>query len=253
MKNLEQVIITAEKPRYLRVTGYFLSYQLIDNKAQSFADGMIEYYIDLKRNKLKKYNIKSSRLFKNTDYLQELKRNKPKVTNLLGTNILPFSFDEEVMLNEWEDKDVEFREILDGSEVGTVQRGGNKSELTIEYHTPENPRTISLLGLKTSVDHHLVREEFKSNNPNIEKLGSVSKYYSSQMKKKGEEIDYELEQDFFVSKIEYLNKEQFTSATEELNHEVISHFSSDFWKDYQDNIPPGIKNVLYNNMELIEM
>ncbi|MBZ9629736.1 hypothetical protein LB465_03010 [Salegentibacter sp. LM13S] len=252
IKNLEQVIITGKKPRYLKITGYFLSYQLIDNVAQSFSDGTIEYYIDLKRNKIKAYHIKNSRLFKNEKWIEELRKEKSKVISMLGSNILPFNFKEEILLNEWDDPETKFENILDKDEVGNLLSDNTNSIITIEYYTPKNPRTISLLGLETIVDHYLIREKFKSDKPNIEQLESVSKYYSSELKKKGQKLDYQLEQDFIVSNFTYLNKEQYKIATEELNKNLATRYSSNYWEEFLSFIPPRIKNLLYNDMKLIK-
>jgi len=250
VKNLEQVIITAKKPRYLKITGYFISYQLIDKTAQSFLDGIIEYYIDLKKDNFKEYNIKSSRLFKNNQLIKQLKKKKGKVINLVGSNILPFSFEEEILINEWKNSDEKFESILNGDKVGIFNQKDKNSDITLEYYTPENPREISLLGLSTIVSHHLIREKFKSSIPKIENLESISKFYSSEMTKKGQSIDYELEQDFFVSNVKYLNKEQFKSETDEVNHQLNSQSTSDFWVEYLDNIPPSIKNKLNKELEI---
>lgn len=250
--NLEQVIVTAKKPRYLKISGFFLSYQLIDNNPQSYCDGIIEYYIDLKKYKIKDYKIKYSRIFKNRKLMSELKKSKPKAVSMLGSNILPFNFKEEILLNEWQNKNLEFPEILDKDWVGVINSDEKNSNITIEYYTPENPRTISLLGLETIVHNYLIQESFNSNKPKIENLKSIAKYYSSEMKKKEDKIDYELEQDFFVSNFKYLNKEQYKSATEDLDENLITNFSSNYWEEYQNFIPPAIENKLYKELEIIE-
>jgi len=252
IKNLEQVIITGEKPRYLKITGYFLSYQLIDNVAQSFSDGIIEYYIDLKRNKIKTYNLKHSRLFKNKKWIKELKKKKTKVIGLLGSNILPFNFNEEILLNEWKDRSKKIKDILNNNESGALHSDTTSSVLTIEYYTPQNPRRISFLGLETVVDHYLIREKFISRTPDIEKLESVSKYYSSNLKKKGQKIDYQLEQDFYVIDFNYLNKEQYKLETEQLNQILETNFSTNYWEENFGLIPPKIENKLYNEMEPVK-
>jgi hypothetical protein len=252
IKNLEQVLITGKKPRYLKITGYFLSYQLIDNLAQSFSDGIIEYYIDLKRNKIKTYNIKDSRLFKNKKWIKELEKKKSNVISLLGSNILHFNFSEEILLNEWEDRSKKFKDILNKNEVGAFHSDTTSSVLTIEYYTPQNPRRISFLGLETVVDHYLIREKFISKTPDIEKLESVSKYYSSKLKKKDQEIDYQLEQDFYVIDFNYLNKEQYKLETEQLNQILETNFSTNYWEENFGLIPPNIENKLYNNMEPVK-
>lgn len=251
IENLDQVMITAKKPRFLKITGYYLSYQLIDNKAQSFSDGIIEYYIDLKKTKVKDYSITYSRLFKDKKYLKELKKEKPKAINMLGSNIQPFRFEEEILINEWKDKEIEFEEILDEDWVGNMNTNKDDSNFTIEYYTPDNPRIVSFLGLKTVISNHLIREKFYSSKPKIQNLESITKYYKSEMEKKGDEINYELEQDFFVKKIQYLNKEEYKSATDKLNHDVGTNFSSTYWEDYQNFVPPSIQNKLYNDLELI--
>lgn len=251
-ENLKEVVITSEKPRYLKITGYYLSYQLIDNKPQSFADGIIEYFIDLKKSKVKDYNIKESRIFKDRTYISELKKTKPKAVSMLGSNLLPFNFKEEVLLNEWKNREQNFSEMLDKDWIGNIRNKNGSSALTIEYHTPENPKTISLLGLKTVIDHHLIQEEFSSDKPKLEEIKSIAKYFSSDRERKGEKIYYELEQDFFVSDYEYMNKNDFKLTTDEIQQEIKTNYSSDFWEPYQRFIPPLIQRRLYNNMTLIK-
>lgn len=251
-ENLQQVVITSEKPRYLKISGYYLSYQLIDNKPQSFSDGVVEYFIDLKKLKVKGYNIKESRTFKDRNYISELKKTKPKAVSMLGANLLPFSFEEEILLNEWQNRNQKFSEVLDDDWIGNFSTQKNSSSLIIEYHTPENSRKISLLGLKTVIDHHLIQEEFHSTEPKIENIKSVTKYFSSEREKKGEKIQYELEQDFFISDVEYMNKNDLKQAIDQTNHNTSTNFSSDFWKIFQVFIPPIIKGKLYEDMKLIK-
>lgn len=251
-ENLEEVVITSEKPRYLKITGYYLSYQLIDNIPQSFSDGIIEYFIDTNKSKIMDYNIKESRIFKDRKYINELKKTKPKAVSMLGSNLLPFTFKEEILLNEWKNRDQTFSEMLDEDWLGNIDNENVGSTLTIEYFTPDNPRTISLLGLRTVINHHIIQEEFSSNEPKIENIKSVTKYFSSEREKKGEKINYELEQDFFVSGFEYMNKDEFKLATDNIHQDTSTNFSSDFWTTYKNFIPPTIQRKLYQDMELIK-
>ena len=251
-ENLEQVVISSDKPRYLKISGYYLSYQLIDDKPQSFSDGVIEFFIDLKKSKVKDYNIKESRTFKDKNYISKLKKTKPKAVSMLGANLLPFSFEEEILLNEWQNRDQKFSEVVDEDWVGNFSTQKNGSTLTIEYQTPENPRKISLLGLKTVIDHHLIQEEFYSTDPKVENLKSVTKYFSSEREKKGEKIEYELEQDFFISDFEYIDKDELKLATDETNHNTSTNFSSDFWSPFQSFVPPAIQEKLYEDIKLIK-
>src|SRR5690606_39177266 len=145
---------------------------------------------------------------------------------MLGSNLLPFTFKEEILLNEWKNREQTFSEMLDEDWVGNIDNKNDGSTLTIEYHTPENPRRISLLGLKTVIDHHLIQEEFSSNEPKIDNIKSVTKYFSSEREKKGEKINYELEQDFFVSSFEYMNKDELKLATDDINQDTSTNFSS---------------------------
>jgi len=251
-ENLEEVVITSKNPRYLKVTGYYISYQLIDNRPQSFTDGIIEYFIDTKESKIKDYNIKESRIFKDRNYINELKKVKPKAVSMLGSNLLPFTFEEEILLNEWKNRDETFSEILDEDWVGNIENKNDGSILTIEYSTPENPRTVSLLGLKTVIHHHLIQEEFSSIEPKIANIKRVTKYFSSEREKKKEKINYELEQDFFVSSSLYINKEKFKLETSDINHDTNTNYSSDYWTAYQRFIPPTIQQKLYHNLELVK-
>ncbi|MDN3594208.1 hypothetical protein [Zunongwangia endophytica] len=251
-ENLQEVVITSKNPRYLKITGYYISYQLIDNKPQSFSDGIIEYFIDTKKSKVKDYNIKESRIFKDKSYISELKKAKPKAVSMLGSNLLPFTFEEEILLSEWKNRDETFSEMLNEDWVGNIENENDGSVLTIEYYTPENPRKISLLGLKTVINHHLIQEEFSSNETKIASIKRVTKYFSSEREKKDEKINYELEQDFFVNSIQYMNREKFKLATVDISHDTNTNFSSDFWTTFQSFIPPTIQQKLYHNMELIK-
>lgn len=68
--NLEEVVVSNKKIKNkIKITGYYRSTQLNNNKIHLFNDGIVEYYIDLKKNKVSPL-LKTNRIFENKEIKQ---------------------------------------------------------------------------------------------------------------------------------------------------------------------------------------
>jgi hypothetical protein len=247
---LDEIILITKKPEYLILKGYFISYQIIDNVALSFSDGIIEYYINLSKKKVVESRIIESRIFKNNDSIKAFSERKGNSTfNILST-IPPFSFYEEVLLNEWDNYETNLNGIIStkNNVIGRITNNSDSSEFTIEYYSPQNTKKTSILGITSIIKNKTISEKFNSASPTIEKISSLGKYYNSSITKKGVSLNYELIQDFHSIEKKYLSKENFKDYRNEAKKEPT--------KVYLGNteisiVPEFIESMLYKNLELI--
>lgn len=247
---LEEIVLTSKKLEYLILKGYFISYQIIDDVPLSFSDGIIEYYINLNKNKLVDSRIIESRIFKNNDSIKAFGKRKGNSTfNVLST-IPPFSFHEEVLLNDWDNYETDSSGNIKEKNnlIGRITNDSNISEFTIEYNSPENTKKISFFGITAIIKNKSISEKFNSKSPTIEKVSSIGKYYNSDITKKGVSIKYELIQGFYITENEYVSKEKFNDYRKKVKNEQISIYLGNTEASV---IPKFIESMLYKNLELI--
>lgn len=71
---IQEVKITSQRPKYVRLKGYYRSYQTNDSVLKYYVDGIVEYYINLKNGKLDIKNFGSRHLRNNELISKERKR-----------------------------------------------------------------------------------------------------------------------------------------------------------------------------------
>lgn len=75
VKEIETVIIKNQKPsKYILIKGNFNSYVTVNNKLNSYADGVVTYIFDNKTKKLKSTNVEEYRIFRLEDPKNEKKQ-----------------------------------------------------------------------------------------------------------------------------------------------------------------------------------
>lgn len=252
--NLEEVVITGRKSEFLILRGYFVSYQIIDNVFQSFSDGIIEYSINLKKEKIINEEILKSRVFKNLKFIKEYQKKKKNTTFNLGSEILPFSFKEEILLSGWDKYEVEENGDIKSQKeiIGKLTKNDNQINLSIEYYTPQNPKKISLFGMKSEIHNHTINEKFDSNTPEIEAINSLAKYYNSTITQKGVTINYELIQDFYLLEKKFFTPEIFKNLDSEMDRNPTTDIKINYWENKTyPAIPEYLEIMLNDQLELI--
>lgn len=248
---LEGIVLIGKKPEYLILKGYFISYQIIDDVALSFSDGIIEYYINLNKKKVVESRIIESRIFKNNDSIKAFSKRKGNSTfNILST-IPPFSFHEEVLLNEWHNYKINSNGNIKNKNdiIGRITTtNNNTSEFTIEYYSPQNTKKTSILGITSIIKNKTISEKFNSSSPDIEKISSLGKYYHSDITKKNVSINYELIQDFYITENKYLSKEKFKNYIKKVKKEPTNIYLGNTESSV---LPEFIESMLYKDLELV--
>lgn len=245
---LEEVIIVANKPEYLILKGGFISYQIIDNVPVTFSDGIIEYYINLKKKKFLKSNIIQSRAFKNFNSIKKINETKRNSARSILSTIPPFSFYEEIILSDLEKFNIKNDSVITKKEtvIGSLKKQDTKTILSIEYHSPERPKNISLPGIKSTINNKIINESFNSSSPKLEKILSINKYYNSDITKKEVTINYELIQNFYTLEKKTMSKEQYKDYVEEKPHLKNNTVNKTSLK-----IPNSIKSLLFKELKQI--
>ena len=255
VENIEEVVVYAQNPNYLVLRAYFISYQLIDDTPQSFSDGIIEYYISLSKNKIINYNILETRIYKNTAFIYDFYKKMGNTTLSMGSQILPFSFNEEVLLNRWNDFNItqDDKIKLKDKIIGNIEKNNNSSNIFIEYYTPSRIREQSLLGMSSKVVNYNISESFYSDDPSIKNIQSISKYYKSFITQKKNSFKYELIQNVQILGRKFLSKNDFEKLKTNLNHSEKTKYINNYWEQEElMKIPLSIKNLLNNKLEMVK-
>lgn len=72
IQKLEDVNVTGKRPHFIRLKGYYRSYQTNDSVMKYFNDGIVEYYINLKNGKTD-LNAYSKEIFTTADSFPKTK------------------------------------------------------------------------------------------------------------------------------------------------------------------------------------
>ena len=245
---LEEVIVLANKAECLILKGDFISYQIIDNVPLTFSNGIIEYHIDLKKKKFIKSNIIESRTFKNFDSIKKFNAQKGNSTRNILSSIPPFSFYEEIILSDLDKFKVSNDSVITKKEtvIGSLKKEDSKTILSIQYHSPERPKNISLLGVKSTINYKIINESFDSSFPKLEKILSINKYYNSDITKKEITINYELIQNFYTIEKKTMSKEQYKDYIKE-----GPNLKSNTVNKANLKIPNSIKSLLFKELKQI--
>lgn len=70
VQNLQDVSITETRPHYVRLKGYYRSYQWNDSVLKYYKDGIVEYFVDLKNNR-SDVNVYVSRCMRNSRLISQ--------------------------------------------------------------------------------------------------------------------------------------------------------------------------------------
>lgn len=203
VKNIDEIILTPiSNKKFLHLISNFISYQLIDNIPQTFSNGIIVYTLDAKTMKIKNSTILEERILKNYEFLklfQEKNRNR-NIT--VGTNIKPFSFNEELLNSKI--LTIENGKINIDNKFNTITNN-ERLNISVVFNTPNNTQKRAFLGLKSEIIDYTLTENFNGTDFNLKNLNTISKYYHSNISQKNNSYKYELIQNINVIEVQYSN------------------------------------------------
>lgn len=260
-KPIDEIIITAKKIYdYTVLKGYYMSYNLIDDVPVSFSDGIIEYFIPNKKLASVKSQLISCRYFVNEDFIKNYKKIKSGLTSIeIDGNILPFNFDDEILVNDWQNISINNEDLLRKNiKIGNIKSDDENITLNLVYNTPTNTEIKKLLGIQSEIINHTQIERFKKTENkalNIKNLLFVSRYYNNIItnKKLNSEINNKVFDEFHTLEVSQITKEEYQKLKKEVstigktNYEQTPKFIKN--NDKYPKIPIFIENLFEKELK----
>lgn len=263
----EVVVNNRSQSDYVVLKGYFREHDLLNDRSRYFYDGIIAYYIPLKKKDKVRFQLLQYRLFASEESIKEFVKifgkifyEPPRLTKVEKESVVKDLPKGTTLIAEGDKRVVK----RGGLNLGFVQH--TKSGNTQVYYDRVPPQSVikrQFFRIKGEQSRGLTIENYSQtdlDNPAIENL--ISRVTSSvgkiQRKKIYGYIPMESFSEFYVLERSYLSEQEvkgleggFTKST---SLEEKSDYSEPFWKSLEDySIPPlaeGIKKKLGN--ELLE-
>ena len=266
---LPDVIVSSSKSNdYVVLKGFFRTYQSFDSMPKYFVDGIVNYYIPLKKGNKVYKEVLQYRVFGNKPLLQKLERKK---INLFTESPRVPSMHKATAIDRLSNKNYQIETIATGkniilldSIIGFARNiDSNSTLLFIDRLAPAKEKTLKLPGMEMKMLKSQITEIYSTNNHldvlQKKNLESSKENTLFQYKKKRSQDFYELE---FINELFIIGK-SFTNSTKfnkNINTSVYIeegyNYTSEYWKNMNKyNIPPinsNIEKELGNSLTMYE-
>ena len=260
---LDEVVIMKPKTyKYLKLKGYFRSLQINQDRPHYFIDGIVEFYISTKSDKIK-MRIISNRSFENksinqisptyffmvagvpmfnefTSYQNLNNEYNLKSDNSLKTSIL----DKETNL-----------------EKGTLSTLNNNSHLQLEIISTLKPKIMKFFGMETHYNNYTINSIYESNDYQKINLENIIYFkeirsYDIKRKQKDEFQKVEATHEFYLLEKEYVNELDSKQFDNFYTFKRPSKFVNKYWEivdnKYFQPLPKSIEKYIEENLQLIK-
>lgn len=261
---LEEVVIKA-KPKtykYLKLKGYFRSIQINENKPHYFIDGIVEYYISLKSDKIK-MKIICNRSFENKS-ISQLSKNFYFM--VAGVPIFNDFTKYKNLTNEYNLKPENNQNILvfdkkENIEKGKITKSNSNSNLQLEIISKTNPKIMKLFGMESDFNNYTINTIYNNDDPakmNFENIIYFKEIrsYDLKRKKKNEFQKVEATHEFFLLEKEYTDEIKSKEFDSPYTFKRPSDFENNYWEnvdnEYFQSIPKSLEKYIKENLILIE-
>lgn len=259
--SLSDVVIKAHKNKnnFIKLHGFYRSYQMNNNELKYYTDGIITYYLPLgAKNKIRN-KLLSNRSFINKK-LKEKKRINTVSIIMAGIPRPDKRLTTLFIENEnyiFHPKD-ETSYIIKNNEkqVGVIQSKHNKklTSLKIAYLFKDNPVEKKMLRYHSIREMHNGFAYFKTkdlDSLSLEKLLYHKEIRRLKFKHKKENDFQQIESlhEFFVTKIELVEKIDDNNLSKWFGFNKTSHYKTEYWKEFHKHqfynpLPKSIEKQL---------
>jgi hypothetical protein len=229
--SLNDIDIKAIKPDYIKLKGYFRSYELNDSVLKYYTDGIVEYYIPMHKGKVR-HRLLSYRFFRNEELM------KPsKLVTVIDISDPELPTIEDKLFSSGKYHLSNDGRILKGNAVAGVIETDSVRKinlLSVNWLAPQQERSFSLFGhsVRFLKDIHTQYSQM-SDGPfswsNFISQGDYSEF----IKKDGKSpsILDETDSEFFVQEHKYVTKEELKGIELDKNNKIPhSHsYTSEYW------------------------
>lgn len=264
----EVVISVPPAAEFLCIKGYFRSLETFNLKHKYYSDGIVEFYVPLKKGKVK-YRLVDFRVYQDSavteDYRQKMWTffQTPRIAEIFAGKLIDRLAD--YTLRKISDKN--FKLLKKESEVGHITSAESGSvSFYVDHILPDTVRLEKVLSIEAKLRHDVYIENY-SHGP-IEDLSpkdllNVYQLVTGTIKRKAEygHIPYEVMNEFYVMQTELLSAKEYQVIEPSLlkNFNKASEksvFSKPFWNDLDAyNISPtnsSLEAQLGQNLKLLK-
>ena len=230
---LSEVNVTAKKKKHYHCKVYFRSIEHVDSCLKYYMDGIREFYIDTKSQKVHCGNIVTNYLMSKRKDIAQKKRSM-----MMGDRYMALPFLDKNTLYEETMRDKK-RKIesgivyADSIPIGSCEVFSDKNEilLSIDALYPKNSLVINLFGYTQVLSKHNKTEIYRYDDfeaPSVFNLKSSNSYRHLTLTHKKENLvrDIDVEDVFYVVEYEYTDTKE--SSSSELLQEDYKKYSGMF-------------------------
>lgn len=270
-ENQLREVVVSSKPNaeFLCVKGYFRSLETFNLKHKYYSDGIVEFYIPLKKGKVK-YRLVDYRIYQDSavviDYRQKMWTffQTPRIAEIFAGRLMDRMAD--YTLQKVTDK--KFRILKKGSEVGHIisPKESESVSFYIDHVLPDSVKLEKVLSIEAKIRHDVYIENYSQvpfEELSPKDLLNVYQLVTGTIKRKAEfgHIPYEVMNEFHVMEQHFLSAKEYKTLESKLIKNFNktsdkSSFSRPFWEELEAfNISPinkGLEAQLDKNLKLVE-
>jgi hypothetical protein len=264
----EVEIVNSPTADFLCLKGYYRSLETFNLKHKYFSDGIVEFYIPLKKGKVK-YRILNYRIFQDSAVADEYNK---KMWTFFTTPRMAEIFTGKLMdrLKNYELKEVSDRRtelIKKGKVVGYISPSLDKQSVSyyVDQVLPDSVKLEKILNIEAKTRHDVYIENYSNceiSDLSPKDLKNVYQLVTGSLKRKAEygHIPYEVMNEFYVMDREFLSAKEYkvleSTLVKNFNKTYDkSRFSEHFWEVLGAyNIPPvndGLAKQMGHNLKLV--
>ncbi|MCW8310725.1 hypothetical protein K7A41_05790 [Sphingobacterium sp. InxBP1] len=258
---LKEVEIVSRPADFLCLRGYYRSLETFNLKHKYFSDGIVEFYIPLKKGKVK-YRVLNYRIFQDSAVVDEYNK---KMWTFFTTPRMAEIFTGKLTdrLKNYEFKNYGDRRtelIKKEKVVGYISPSVDQQSVSlyVDQVLPDSVNLEKILSIEAKTRHDVYIENYRNHkisDLSPKDLINVYQLVTGSIKRKAEygHIPYEVMNEFYVMDSEFLSTKEYKLLEPTLIKNFNktydkSSFSSSFWEELDAyNIPP-INDVLANQI-----
>ncbi|AUS06116.1 hypothetical protein [Pseudotamlana carrageenivorans] len=245
---LEEVLIKAEKKRFVKLKSYFRSIQFNDERVHYYMDGIVCTYVDTKNFKIK-IDIISNRSLQNKK-IKQIDEKGIIQSDFIIAGVPDFRefYNEDLLKKTYTFKALEdsTQIYLDEVAVGRVNDQLNKKGIELQLYNSSNPKVMRFLGTESVLENLSIISEYKPvelkkvNFGDIKNFKEIREYRIKQKKAKDYTNIRVINEIYFLSK-EFTNDKKGKSNFYQFLD--TSNYNETFWNQYKNSVPSLPKSV----------
>lgn len=266
---IKEINLAQPSADYVSLKGYYRSLETFNLRHKAYSDGIVEFYIPLRKGKIK-YRLIDYRIYRDSavvdDYNDKMGPffQAPRVVDLYAGLLADRLKKIEVI----ESSNTDRKLLKKGVEVGNIiiSEKGETARLYIDHVLPDSSYLEKIFRIEAkirkdvSIENYTLRP-FESLSP--KDLRSVYQAISGSIKRKAEHghIPYEVINEFYVIERSFLSREEYKKIDTDLIRNIYkiqpkSKYTHAFWEGLDTSgisvIPKNLTSQLGRNLQLVE-